>query len=144
MHLPSLGLLSAFQSLRPVGCGHLQVQPIAFFIQHNLARAPKGDVPSDLYSLDSDAFRALAEKLVQEFSFPEVPISTAMYLLALTAVETIFPRFYHSLDRAGRPMYFASFSSFCAHTLLKVSSIDRLVSHHIRETEKLKRYSHSQ
>lgn len=87
MHLPSLGLLSAFQSLRPVGCGHLQVQPIAFFIQHNLARAPKGDVPSDLYSLDSDAFRALAEKLVQEFSFPEAKEGTYLYSHVLTCFD---------------------------------------------------------
>ncbi|KAJ3064260.1 cytosolic factor, phosphatidylinositol/phosphatidylcholine transfer protein [Podochytrium sp. JEL0797] len=69
------------------------------------------------------------EEIVQSFSFPEHD-----------ALSRIYPRFYHKTDKQGRPIHINQHHCLDATQLFNTTTADRIVTHAIREAEKMERY----
>ncbi|KAJ3072206.1 cytosolic factor, phosphatidylinositol/phosphatidylcholine transfer protein [Podochytrium sp. JEL0797] len=72
---------------------------------------------------------AKVDEIVQSFSFPEHD-----------ALSIIYPRFYHKTDTRGRPIYIHQHNHLDATQLFNVTTPERLVTHAIREAEKMEQY----
>jgi CRAL/TRIO domain/CRAL/TRIO, N-terminal domain len=55
-------------------------------------------------------------------------------------VHGIYPKIWHKTDKLGRPVWIKHHATFNVEQLLKVSTHERFVKHHIRENEKLQKY----
>ncbi|KAI8813687.1 CRAL-TRIO domain-containing protein [Cladochytrium replicatum] len=95
-------------------------------------RARKMDIPKAVKMFsDYEQWRKEfdVEGIVRTFGFPEK-----------AEVSRIYPRFYHKVDKHGRPVYFEILGKVDAKELFNITTIDRLLQYHVREYEKLTRY----
>lgn len=51
-------------------------------------------------------------------------------------VKRCYPHGYHGVDRYGRPLYIERIGLLDLNELLKVTTVDRFVKHHVSEQEK--------
>ncbi|ORX76718.1 hypothetical protein BCR32DRAFT_236318 [Anaeromyces robustus] len=64
------------------------------------------------------------DELYETFTFPE-----------LHKVQKIYPKFYHSIDRLGRPIYVEQFGNFSIKKLFEVTNEDKLLKYFILDYE---------
>ncbi|KAI8902851.1 CRAL-TRIO domain-containing protein [Globomyces pollinis-pini] len=69
------------------------------------------------------------EDIVQNFAFTEHK-----------EVHQVFPRFYHGIDKQGRPIFINQHHNLDAKKLFAITTEERLLHHHIREQERCLRY----
>ncbi|TPX57783.1 hypothetical protein PhCBS80983_g03595 [Powellomyces hirtus] len=70
-----------------------------------------------------------ADEILQTFDFPEYPV-----------VKKFYPRFYHKIDKLGRPIYFEQLGGVDVKQLFQVTDMDRMLKNHVYEYEKLVKY----
>jgi len=64
------------------------------------------------------------DELYKTFTFPE-----------LNKVHKIYPKFYHNVDRLGRPIYVEQFGNFSVKKLFDITTEDRLLKYFIIDYE---------
>ncbi|KAI9089463.1 CRAL-TRIO domain-containing protein [Phlyctochytrium arcticum] len=69
------------------------------------------------------------EEILTSFDFPEYPV-----------VKKFYPRFYHKVDKQGRPIYIELLGGVDVKQLFAVTDIDRMLKNHVYEYEKLVNY----
>ncbi|KAJ3110329.1 cytosolic factor, phosphatidylinositol/phosphatidylcholine transfer protein [Phlyctochytrium bullatum] len=69
------------------------------------------------------------DDLRDNFEFPEYPI-----------VKKFYPRFYHKVDKIGRPLYVERFGVLDINQLFSVTTDERMLKNHVYEYEKLVHY----
>ena len=67
--------------------------------------------------------------LMNSIDFPEYPV-----------VKNYYPRYYHKTDKLGRPIYIEHIGALDVTKLLNVTTVERMLRHHVYEYEKLGRY----
>ncbi|KAI9339161.1 CRAL-TRIO domain-containing protein [Zopfochytrium polystomum] len=67
--------------------------------------------------------------ILSDFEFPEYPI-----------VKKFYPRFYHKVDKIGRPLYIEQIGLLDVKQLFTVTTDERMLRNHIYEYEKLVEY----
>ncbi|KAJ3261278.1 cytosolic factor, phosphatidylinositol/phosphatidylcholine transfer protein [Chytriomyces hyalinus] len=69
------------------------------------------------------------EDIVNKFVYPEYD-----------KVMELYPRFYHKLDKLGRPVYFEVLGGISLKAFESITTTDRFVQYYVREYEKTGRY----
>ncbi|KAJ3212149.1 hypothetical protein HDU67_003985 [Dinochytrium kinnereticum] len=95
-------------------------------------RARKFQIPlaKKMWS-ESEAWRKEygTDDLKDNFDFPEYPV-----------VKKFYPRYYHKVDKIGRPLYVERFGVLDITQLFSVTSDERMLKNHVYEYEKLVHY----
>ena len=99
------------------------------YLMCRFLRARKFDLPkSKKMCADYLAWRKEfgVDELVRSFDFPESD-----------AVHAIYPRYYHKVDKEGRPIYIEHLGTLNLKELMRVTDVDRILKNHVVEYERL-------
>jgi len=69
------------------------------------------------------------DDIVKNFAFTE-----------LVKISVIYPRFYHKTDKLGRTIYIEILKNIDMNKLYEITTQERMITHHIRESEKFVNY----
>ncbi|KAJ3036030.1 cytosolic factor, phosphatidylinositol/phosphatidylcholine transfer protein [Rhizophlyctis rosea] len=69
------------------------------------------------------------DTILQDFDFPEYPV-----------VQKYYPRFYHKVDKLGRPVYIEQLGNVDPKQLWQVTTPERMLKNHVYGYEKLVQY----
>ncbi|KAH7299879.1 hypothetical protein KP509_24G034600 [Ceratopteris richardii] len=65
-----------------------------------------------------------ADKIIESFQFPE-----------RRAIKELYPHFHHKTDKFGRPIYIERLGHLQLDEILKITTMDRMLTYHIKEWE---------